>query len=280
MWQTFTAAVLVTVLIGCGPVVGTGVGPSPQPEPPAQPQSQRLADNWHIMTASEHVPGNVSALMGALTEIDGSITGTVQIWVSACFYPDNAIHVKGSLSDGQVTLTGSTFGQTFELTATLSPDHQRMEGRYTIAGGCADGDFGTLIGLRIPDLSGTWTGSMQSYYPGEPAKQITSMTLTQSRHDRGDGWFEVTGTATLAMSCFTHASVRGAVIGRELVLELVDAEHPERYVRIVGHTNDLGTQAGEGAKPLTGWIMGGDNHYIFLFGCDDEGIPFLSKADN
>ncbi len=275
--RAVTVCALLAALASCA-------GSSREGVPPNDPKivsSVVTTGNWHIMTKSEAVPGNVSAIMGELTTTDNEVTGTVQIWVSGCFMPDYAIRVSGHNNDGTLTLSASAFGQLIRLTTTLAPNGGSMSGTYAITGGCAGGDYGTLVGFAVPDLSGNWTGALMSYYYGERTKSIKAMNLSQRPTSRGDGWFEISGTAELSdSSCFTLASVKGAIIGRVLVLELTNASNSAEWLRIVAHTNDVGTQAGTGAKPLTGWIIGSDNHYIFFGGeCDsDEGTLILTKS--
>ena len=265
------------LLLGCG----SGIeNPTAQPDTPVVPPlavAASLTGNWHIMLQSEKMPSEVVAFMGGLTSDSDLVSGTVQMW-GKCFYYDHPTFVQGYHKEGALTLTGSVYGQLVKLTGQLDRALTNLTGRYTIEGGCTGSDSGTLIGMRVPDLSGLWSGTLISWF--SPPSKVASLQLYQASVGRGDGWFDIEGTARFTdTGCFENGTVKGKVMGRILILEVTSTTSSD-WLRIVAHTNDFGTQAGDGARPLTGWIMGSDNHYIYFGGmCDsDEGTLFIRRT--
>jgi hypothetical protein len=109
-----------------------------------------------------------------------SVSGTMNVdaSVSTCFDFFTALTFTGTLSpSGQLSLTSSPYvGEVFNLTGTLSSDGMTIaSGSYSITGGCAGGDHGTLSGFRVPLINGTYTGT----FPAAGATMNISAALSQ-----------------------------------------------------------------------------------------------------
>lgn len=67
-------------------------------------------------------------------------------------------------ADGAFNFTYNENGNDFTVNAMVSADGQSLMGTYTSQAGsnCADGDSGTITGLVVPKLSGTYLGNLCS----------------------------------------------------------------------------------------------------------------------
>jgi hypothetical protein len=93
-----------------------------------------------------------------------------------------------------------------------------MNGTYTVAGGCANGDAGTVTGNAVPSISGTWSGAVA----GSGGTNVTlSIALTQATTASADGTFALTGTVTyMNSSCSTSGTITSGSIAGTLIQEL------------------------------------------------------------
>lgn len=143
---------------------------------------------------------------GSLTEKSGVVSGVLQNLNGPCFSFNGDISVTGNLKPGQLTLTSSAVqGEVLTVNATISTDDATITaGTYTIAGTCAD--KGTITGLRVPPLHGTYTGDFKSDLTGTTIH--TSVQLAQMPLADAHGIFHMTAAATFSgSSCFTKGSV-------------------------------------------------------------------------
>lgn len=253
-------AVFAIVLVSCG---GSTTSTSEIPVPIS------LSGNWHLMGNSTTEPLDVILLTGALTHSSNSIQGLMIAQASRCtaFLP---VPVSGTYSGNSVHLSTITMGSTVNIDATLTA--AGMNGTYSMSGECGGGTQGTLVGIWVPSINGNWTGRLMSDY-GSPDQLITSMSLTQSAEPGTDGWYRVNGTATLDGITYR---LEGELSGRLLNLYFKYGPYPDPFVTIRVHLNDTATQAGYGAKPLTGWVPEfGSDWYTAM----DGGDARLDKAN-
>lgn len=229
-----------------------------------------ITGNWHLMGDSTTEPFDVILLTGLLRQTSGNaVQGQMLAQGSRCtaFLP---VFVSGENSGNSVHLSTNTMGAKVTIDASLTA--AGMNGTYSMSGECGDGTRGTLVGIWVPSINGTWTGRLMSDY-GSPDQLITSMSLTQSSEPGSDGWYRVSGTATAGGTTY---SVEGELSGRLLNLYFKYGSYPDPFLTVRVHLNDAATQAGYGARPLTGWVPApGDEWYTAL----DGGSARLDKTN-
>jgi hypothetical protein len=200
--------------------------------------------NWSIVATSTVTPGGTFTIGGSLVQSGTSVTGLLTIERaravssvpgSSCF-PLNPIPFAGTLNSDSLTLKSSSLeGQIITIEAVGSGS--LLAGTYSIAGGCEDGDSGTVAANYIPSLTGTWTGNV-STPDGVPltnpidGRLVTAyLTLTQSA-TAVDGYFPLSGTFSMGggLSCFTSGTIpdsqdpiRAFVAGDRVVISAQDA---------------------------------------------------------
>lgn len=139
---------------------------------------------------------------------DGSNQGQINLLVQG-FDRLPPIGLAGTLTGSDISLTSTPVeGQVITLagTITVNPanDVDTFTGNYTINGGCASGDTGTVTGILIyieVALDGTFTSSGNQTFG-------VSGGLNQNGTPNLDGSFGLTGTATLDTPCFTSVTIK------------------------------------------------------------------------
>jgi hypothetical protein len=159
--------------------------------------------NWSI-AASSKTSGLKLDIGGSLVQSGTSVTGIVHITNSACFnYLSDDVQLSGSFVDNTLTLTSTAIRNQI-VTITTTGTGNDMSGTYSITGGCADGDYGTLTAVYAPPITGTWT----STYTDTGATVTAVATLTQAPTADAHGRFPLTGTFVFAGSpCSTGGTI-------------------------------------------------------------------------
>lgn len=170
---------------------------------------QDVSGNWQIKSSSQ-VVSNTGAYIGAVltgSTSSSAITGIAHIYASSCFDFTVDIPVTGTIDQSKnITMTSATTaGQVVTVNLT-SNSSNTMTGTYTIAGGCAAGDKGTLSAALVPNISGTWTGSVQSNTDNSVSQ--VSAQLTQAQTANSDGLYPLTGNISFPNgTCFTSGNL-------------------------------------------------------------------------
>ncbi len=122
---------------------------------------------------------------GPFAEFNGSLTGTLDD--------------KGNLTLGSAVPNG---GPVFTMTAVVSGGTM-TNGTFSLTGPCPD--QGTITGVALPTLDGTYAGTVTSVDTGN--SYSLSTTLQQSATVNTRGFFDVSGTATFSgYPCLTSAA--------------------------------------------------------------------------
>ncbi len=191
-FQFTLAATLILALSGCG---GTNLALTP--------------GNWSV-TATSSVPANgVFYVGGNLTQSGSHVSGTMYVVNSLCFDVSQAVAFTGTVDGKNVTLTSASIaGQVVTVKASGTKDS--LNGTYSVAGGCGDGDNGTVSMSAVPSISATWMGPIV----GSGGANVTlSIALTQAAAASADGTFALSGTLTFANStCSVNGTVSNAFI--------------------------------------------------------------------
>lgn len=249
MKHTFAVLSFLAVisLMGCG---GGGNEPG---DPP--PQTLNVTGNWELMSTSQVVSGSQVELVAYLSNSGNNVTAHVRT-VSDCFTIDDLLSFTGAVNNGQITLTSApVLGQTLTIQGTLT--NSAVNGTYSITGGCADGDHGTISGFKVRSFSGTWSGDFVS--SSSTTTQV-STTVTQGGEEPAFlGVSRVTGDVTFSNSaCFTSGTIpasSGFAFGVNFVAFV--NTNDGGMVQFVGFSNEGGTQI-TGDYTVTGGTCDGD----------------------
>jgi hypothetical protein len=183
----------------------------PDPKPPdPKPHALDMASNWQFNTTS-NVPGAPSlTIAGSLNPAGGAVSGAVHVDGSNCFDRLTTIGLAGSLTGGELSLTSTPVaGQVMTFTGSLADSAvngtgSAFTGTYTISGGCANGDQGSVTGIKIPFLanvmSGTFTTSAGDTFD-------VAADEAQSSTPSTEGSFGIQGTITFRTSCFSSGTL-------------------------------------------------------------------------
>src|ERR1700756_3534314 len=139
-------------LCGCG----GGTRSSGSAGPP--PLFLNLAGNWQFSTTSKD-PGTSSlTIAGSVNQSGSAVSGAVHVDGSSCYDQLITMGLTGSLAGSNVTLTSAPVdAQVATLTGSVTDT--TFTGTYTINGGCADGDHGSVTGIKVPSVTGHLAGS-------------------------------------------------------------------------------------------------------------------------
>jgi hypothetical protein len=170
--------------------------------------SAGLTGNWEFTTASTAIPGVTSEVQGSIVQAGSSVNGVLHVLGSSCFDPDTNMSVTGSITGNSVTITSSpVVGQVVSFSGTATGTS--LNGTYSISGGCASGDRGTISGFKVPFLSGNWAGSFTSF--SGPSINL-NVPLSQWPPFT-DGSFGLSGAATFqGSSCFAGGTITPGAI--------------------------------------------------------------------
>jgi hypothetical protein len=144
----------VTFLAGCGG--------NPSSNDSGGGSTPRLTSgNWSLSAKSSVVPGTTVYLGGSLNQAGSAVSGNLHVVGSDCYDLTVPISVTGSLNGTRLTITSaSSNGQV--ITANLVSSGKSVSGTYSILGGCAGGDKGSVSGTWVPPISGTWAGTLST----------------------------------------------------------------------------------------------------------------------
>jgi hypothetical protein len=244
-------------LISCGGGGSSSTSSSTMSTPSAIPN---ISGNYDL-TATSQVVANTSFIGGALnSDSAGHITGTMHVAQSSCYSLITDVPVTGTVNaQGQLSVTTASVGsQVVNVTANVSSDASTISsGTYTITGGCAGGDHGTITGFRMQPFTATYSGNFISVF-GPPTVSV-SVPLSQSSTADSDGFFHITGTATIGgTTCFSSATVSNSVVaGEAMLLELTT--NTGATIDFVGLATDSSAKTVSGNYSVSGGACSGDH---------------------
>jgi hypothetical protein len=199
-----------------------------------------LTGNWVFQTTPSSGGTPFTGLAGFINEesqnpgVNDVATAALMAMPGGCYQGADTIPLQGTVQASTLGLRSfDVNGQYVTINATKDAKADQLTGTYSVSGGCANGDAGTITGTRYAVLTGSYAGSTGS-------GQGLQVTLAQNVQGTGSGTFFVGGTGTFTgFSCFTTgtmAASNGSVIGNAVMLTFA--------------TND----AGGGQLVLTGTI--------------------------
>ncbi len=243
----FAAALLFFTLAGCG-----GGGSSTPQTPPLSITS----GNWDFGVSS--VTGTNFIIGGNVTQSGSAITGTVRVINSTCIPTTTPVPVSGSVSGQSATVTSANITNQV-ITATLSGSATTLNGNYNVTGtGCAGGDHGTLAGVLVPSISGTWSGTFISNAAGNPQVGVTA-PITEGSAD-ATGIFALTGTVAFSGSpCFSTGTLANGSASAGRLSDVIIKNNDGSTTEFIGSLTTPATpKQMVGTYTVTGGVCNGD----------------------
>jgi hypothetical protein len=197
----------VVSLIGCG-------GGGSNLTSPSQSSYPFLTGNWSV-SANSKIAQTTIDIGASIVSTQGTVSGVLHVLSSNCYAWNADVPFSGTESTtGAFSLTTSPVAkQVMTIKGTMTSSS--LSGTYTVTGGCANTDSGTLVGQTVPAYNVTMNGKFLS---NSGLSIPVNIVTTQAGPDI-HGMFSVTGTVTFTNSpCFatgtiTNSIVTGAAIG-------------------------------------------------------------------
>jgi hypothetical protein len=210
---------LAGLAAACG---GGGSTAAPTPTTPTVPTAPVVpvvasGDNWSFrfdgftgvgVTGGYGGTAPVAALEGSFNSAAGSVGAVMQPY-GRCFPANDTVRLRftGNRTGTAIELQSQELsGQTIRINATLSATGDSVQGTYAIAGGCANGTTGPVVGRRV-DLTGVWTGTMGAI--------PTVVDLRMASAPDNDANFVLSGSVKFSNTqCFVNAVITRRARGR------------------------------------------------------------------
>jgi len=206
--RLLVAAVFFSGLIGCG-------GSAPAPPAPVFPN---VTGNWQFLVGDpgsgiQLPPGTpIFSLSGSLssTSTSGKVTGTLTalslagvIGVTPCISDTTDIQVSGTIdSAGNLSLTAPISGGVATLTAVVTTNPIPFySGTYQVVGGPCAQTAVPLASIAVPNISGTYAGTLTQGVPQGTGSLTVKATLVESTAPNADGKYPLSGTLTYSGDC-------------------------------------------------------------------------------
>jgi hypothetical protein len=170
-----------------------------------------VTGNWEITAQAAVSPGS-REFLGSLEDTGSQVTGLLHVLSPICYQLTDIVPTSGAINMGSNTISltsGSVGGQVLTISGVVSSDRKTLlSGTYAIAGGCGNGDHGTITGFLVPAFTNTYSGTLTSF-PGGKTTNVT-LSLTQSPIPDPLGFFHATGSATFVNgTCFQSGTLFG-----------------------------------------------------------------------
>jgi FG-GAP-like repeat len=221
---------LCFALITCGGGGGSSTGSN---ESGGNGGPVNVAGNWQFTTNSTTF-GTQDTVAGSLLQSGSAISGDLFIFNSPCALQGTAYPLTGTESANSISAMLDEAGQQVTISGNVSSDGNSISGTYQApAGGCTNGDAGTVSGQRYAALSGTYRGAFQS-------NNISLSPFNVSAAITQDSQGNLTAVATITGSfCFTSINLSGRIAGS--ILALTGTDSAGNTLAIAGTTNVEGT---------------------------------------
>jgi hypothetical protein len=272
---------LMTLFCGCGSGANSTLSQTQPsaPAPPPPPPTPTVNGNWAVHTTSEGDSVNDGG--GYFTTTGTAVTGTINLVSSSQCYSNvvngsadlDSISLTGTISSsGALMLTSSPIqGQGAEvltITGTVSGNNLN-DGAYSVSGGCADGDIGTVSGWAASPLNGTYTGNFLS----KSGLIIgASVAITQASQPATDGIYSASGTVTFANSpCFSSGTFSPTDQGDPSQLIFGD------FVQVEIETNGAASVVFQGTVDSTGKTITGTYSVLGGICSEDSGTGIVTE---
>lgn len=225
------AGLALLATTGCGGGSTLGSGRPPQGTVP-------ISGNWTFTPPLTQLPPMLPPFVGgSLTASGNRINGDILVLLinnSCPLTGDLGVTLSGSVANSQLKLVSSAWnGGVFTVEGTVAADGKTISATWSMAGGCADGESGSMIASYVPPLSGTLTGTA-SAPPDGNTNSLTGSPVTidvQQAATPRDFAFPLSGTVKITgTGCgFTDgkliqvddrtALAPSSIVGDELTME-------------------------------------------------------------
>jgi hypothetical protein len=180
--------------------------------PTATPASgSPTVNHWRMGFASNSPGSSVNSLtVDVNLSVSASQVQSNGILVGrACIRPSfSSESITGSVSGNNFSLTLEFGGVTILLSGTLAADGNSISGTFTMSGACGN-DTGTWFAGKIPQISGTYVGSLM----GTNSNSALTASITATLQSSGSN---ITGTFSTNSSCFKgNLNVSGTQTGSQ-----------------------------------------------------------------
>jgi hypothetical protein len=231
-----TASLLVLLLCSCS-TGGGGSGSSGGGNSPAA----QVTGNWEFQATPSHGAAPFTAFAGYLHESGSGnsqfLTAAVQAQSGGCYNNLADISLTGSVAGSQLLLSSIPVdSQVLSLDMKANQASDQVTGSYSIKGGCASGDSGTITGQKYAIVNGTYTGALLN-----DSSRTMSLTLSQNQHGTGDGGYQTSGNASFTGdNCFSQGSLspaNGTIIGSAVSLTFTTNDPGGAQIAMTGTVN-------------------------------------------
>jgi hypothetical protein len=206
-----------------------------------------ITGNWQFVATPTSGATPFSNLAGFLNESGDSptasnfLTAALQAQSTTCYADSANVSLDGGVYGSHVGLTSfSNADQILTVSATMNAAGTGIAGTYSITGGCADGEQGSLAGTLYSPLMGSYGGAVM----GNNLSQSIQLSLSQSAEGDGVGDSSVTGSATFqGFPCFSKGTINvpnGYVLGSSANFTVSTNEAGGSQVVMTGTTNPSG----------------------------------------
>lgn len=160
------------------------------------------AGNWYLQASSQTDASRIPQLGGLLTQTGSTISGVVHVSNSSCFEWVTDVPVSGVINGDNITLTSDSIeGQVITISGLANEN--ALSGNYSIAGGCADGDRGSVSAVLVPPATGRWSGP----FPSNGTDQSVVANFVQDAPNAG-GYSALSGNLSFTGSpCFASGTL-------------------------------------------------------------------------
>jgi len=160
---------------------------------------------------------------GSINQSGSSLRGAVHVDGSNCFDRLTTVGLTGTLNGSNISLTStSVAGQVTTFTGSITND--TLTGTYTINGGCANGDQGSVAGIKIPHILNTLNATFTT--SGGDTFDVAG-NVVQDASASSEGSFGITGTVSFRTSCFSSGTITPGtfpsgsfIMGRSVALKI------------------------------------------------------------
>ena len=227
------------------------------------PVAPNVAGNWQFSAVS-NVSGNPFTFAGAISQAGSMAAAALHVDGSSCFNQLTTMGLTGSVTADSTSLTSTALnGQVVTFTGHFTDS--TFTGTYSVNGGCAAGDQGSVTGVAIyiadaDSWGGTFTSSAKTMF-------TVGGNFVQSASASSTGSFAINGTATFDTPCFSPATLSpGSFPSDSFILgTLVSFE--------IKTDNGTVTFVGTTDTPVNGTIRGA--YTVSGGSCDQTGTAVL-----
>lgn len=196
--------------VGCGSGTSTTQNQTTAPAVPLN-----ITGNWALTAASSVALGSTFPVSVYLTSTNGIVTGIAHI-TSSCYAMATNVPLSGNVdAAGNVSLlSASVNSQVLSVTGKGATASLLQSGTYSVVGGCAGGDKGTVSGSTVAAVNGTYAGNFST-----PLGLVVPVTakITETVVD-SNGFLHLGGTLSFTGSpCFTQAAITTAATDTQLL---------------------------------------------------------------